>query len=80
MPPRLRDVLLDQLVCARADFLVLNIFSTFSQMMQTRIGLDHPEAGGWTRDLSPRQQAAMHVDVQYWRSYWKATGQRKERS
>ena len=65
----LLDVLLDQLVCARAEHLVLNIFSTFSQMMQTRIGLDHADVvGGWTRDLTTRQQVALHLDVQYWRA------------
>ena len=69
LPSGLLDVLLDQLVCARAEHLVLNIFSTFSQMMQTRIGLDHADVvGGWTRDLSTRQQAALHLDVRYWRA------------
>lgn len=66
LPAGLRDVLLDQLVCARAEHLVLNIFSTFSQMMQTRIGLDHPDVVGWTRDLSKRHQAKLKVDVEYW--------------
>ena len=69
LPSGLLDVLLDQLVCARAEHLVLNIFSTFSQMMQTRIGLDHADVvGGWTRDLTTRQQVALHLDVRYWRA------------
>jgi hypothetical protein len=37
-------------------------------MMLTRIGLDHPEVVGWTRELSPRLQAALGVDVDYWRT------------
>ena len=69
LPRGLRDTLLDQLVCARSSHLVLNVFSTFSQMMLTRIGLDHPdEAGGWTRSLDAEQQRALGIDVDYWRA------------
>lgn len=61
------SVLIDQLVCARAQHLVLNIFSTFSQMMLTRIGLDHPQTGGWARDLTQRTKRRLGLDVDYWR-------------
>ena len=63
-PPH--QVLLDQLVCAKASHLVLNKFSTFSQMMQGRIGLDHPSSVGWTRELTTAQLSKLKVDVQYW--------------
>ena len=66
-PQGLTNVLLDQMVCARADHLVLNIFSTFSQMMLTRMGLDHPGEVGWTRDLSAEQKRSLNVDVEYWK-------------
>jgi len=67
LPSGLRDVLLDQLICASAEHLVLNVFSTFSQTIQTRIGLDHPEVVGWTRDLNQRARARLHLSVTYWR-------------
>ena len=68
LPAALRDTLLDQMICARSDLLVLNIFSTFSQMMLTRIGLDHPERVGWARDFPISAQRALGIEVDYWRA------------
>ena len=36
LPPGMLAVLLDQLVCARSDALILNAFSTFSQVRRAR--------------------------------------------
>ena len=68
LPQGLHDVLLDQMVCSRADHIMLNIFSTFSQMMLTRIGLDHPNLVGWTRELGTYQQELTGVTVDFWKT------------
>ena len=68
LPKGLVSVLLDQMVCARSQHLLLNIWSTFSQMMLTRIGLDHPKTGGWARGLTDRTKRRLGLDVSYWRT------------
>jgi hypothetical protein len=68
LPPGLASVLLDQFVCARSQHLLLNVFSTFSQMMVTRIGLDHANIG-WIRSLDANASAALGgIDINYWTS------------
>ena len=52
---------------ARADQLLLNAFSTFSQLVMGRIGLSHPASLGWVRDLTKQQQEATGVRVAFWR-------------
>ena len=64
--PAVRDVLLDQLVCSRAGTLLLNAYSTFSQLVMGRIGLDAPAQVGWTRELSSAVQKRLGVRVRYW--------------
>ena len=64
-------VLLDQLTCARAQWLLLNAFSTYSQLIMGRVGMQHPDAIGWTRDLTAQQQRRTGVSVEFWRTqYW----------
>ena len=65
--PDLAATLLDQLVCARASHLVLNAFSTFSQLVMGRIGLEHAQTVGWARDLNEAQQRAVGVTVLFHR-------------
>lgn len=72
LPPTLAAILVDQLTCARASTLLLNAFSTFSQLVMGRIGLRHPLGHeryelGWVRDLTRRQQARLGVSVTFWR-------------
>lgn len=72
LPPTLAAILLDQLACAHASTLLLNAFSTFSQLVMGRIGLRHPLGHpsielGWVRDLTKRQQARLGVNVAFWR-------------
>ena len=62
-PPTLAAILVDQLTCARASTLLLNAFSTFSQLVMGRIGLRHPLGHeryelGWVRDLTAAAGAA----------------------
>lgn len=59
--------LLDQLVCSRARWLVLNVFSTFSQLTMGFIGLRASSAIGWVRDLSREAQLRAKVNVTFWR-------------
>ena len=47
--------------------LLLNAFSTFSQLVMGRIGLRHGQSLGWLRDLSKSQQQAHGVTVSFWR-------------
>lgn len=72
----IREVLLDQLVCARAESLLVNAFSTFSQLVMGRIGMSRPEVGiGWTRNLSAVQQKQLGVTVGFWLTdHWKRLG------
>tara|TARA_B100000795_G_scaffold269198_1_gene257914 strand:- start:475 stop:795 length:321 start_codon:yes stop_codon:yes gene_type:complete len=64
-------VLLDQLTCARAQSLLLNAFSTYSQLIMGRVGMQHPDAIGWTRDLTAQQQRRTGVSVEFWQTqYW----------
>ena len=67
LPPALAAILLDQLTCARAERLLLNAFSTFSQLVMGRIGLWHAESLGWVRDLNRRQQRQLGVNVAFWK-------------
>ena len=67
LPAPIASVLLDQLVCARASHLVLNAFSTFSQLVMGRIGLEHAQTVGWARDLNEAQQRAVGVTVLFHR-------------
>jgi hypothetical protein len=57
-------VLIDQRVCAASPLLLLNAFSTFSQMVMGRVGLGHP-AIGWARDLNALQQKRAGVRVEF---------------
>jgi hypothetical protein len=59
--------LLDQLVCSRAKVLMLNVFSTFSQLAMGYIGLRNAQTLGWVRDLTPPQQKMLGVKVNFWR-------------
>ncbi|MEC8818324.1 MAG: hypothetical protein VXX30_04495, partial [Planctomycetota bacterium] len=59
-------VLLDQLTCARASSLLLNAWSTFSQLVMGRVGMQRAELVGWTRDLSPADQRRLGVRVDFW--------------
>ena len=69
--PGIATVLLDQLTCARAQWLLLNAFSTYSQLIMGRVGMQHPDAIGWTRDLTAQQQRRTGVSVEFWRTqYW----------
>ncbi|KAL1511878.1 hypothetical protein AB1Y20_005160 [Prymnesium parvum] len=61
MPPGVRDVLLDQLVCSRAKWLLLNAYSTFSQLVMSRIGMSVPSRVGWTRELTKQSQQKLGV-------------------
>ena len=54
--------------CARSTKLVLNAFSTFSQMVMVHIGLREATSVGWTRDLTRAQQRALGVRLAFWRS------------
>ena len=53
-------VLLEQ-----APHMLLNAYSTFSQLIMGRIGLRRPAQLGWTRKLSPKQQAEVGVSVSF---------------
>lgn len=66
IPTPLASALIDQLVCSRASTLLLNGFSTFSQLVMGHIGLRHPELIGWTRDLSDAQQRQLKIRVLFW--------------
>eukprot|EP00966_Prymnesium_polylepis_P134905 3117849-Prymnesium_polylepis.1 len=67
LPPELLAVLLDQLVCAKARVLLLNVFSTFSQMVLSRVGLLHPHELGWVRDVTRTQQRQLGIEVRFLR-------------
>ena len=67
LPPALSAILVDQLTCARSKRLLLNAFSTFSQLVIGRMGLTHRDTLGWVRDLSRQQQQALGVSVAFWR-------------
>ena len=67
LPTALSAILVDQLACSRARVLLLNAFSTFSQLVMGRIGLSHPRSLGWVRDLSQQQQRQLGVTVSFWR-------------
>ncbi|KAL3905215.1 MAG: hypothetical protein SGPRY_010992, partial [Prymnesium sp.] len=56
MSTAVRDVLVDQLVCSRANMLLLNAYSTFSQLVMGRMGMEASSRVGWTRDLSASDQ------------------------
>lgn len=70
LPPgaarEIANAVLDQLVCASAKAFKLNAWSTFSQMVMGHIGLRHPKAIGWNRDMSEKQQRHAGVDVSFW--------------
>ena len=56
---------------ARAESLLLNAFSTYSQLIMGRIGLQHPDKLGWTRELNAAQQQQVGVRVEFWKTkYW----------
>ena len=64
-------MLFDQLTCARAQSLLLNAFSTYSQLIMGRVGMQHADAIGWTRDLTAQQQRRTGVSVEFWQTqYW----------
>ena len=68
IPDSIGNVLIDQMVCGRAKILLLNAFSTFSQMVIARVGLG---SLGWARDLSPTQQRQLGVTINFWQTdYW----------
>ena len=66
IPDAIAATILDQQVCSHARHFVLNIFSTFSQLVMGLIGLRHPRIG-YVRDLTPQQQRAAGVNVTFWR-------------
>ena len=66
MPDAIAATILDQQVCSHARHFVLNIFSTFSQLVMGLIGLRHPRIG-YVRDLTPQQQRTLGVNVTFWR-------------
>ena len=66
MPADLAATLLDQLVCARARTLLLNIYSTFSQLVMSHIGMRRGGLG-FVRDLDHTQQRVAGVRLTYWR-------------
>ena len=57
----LADVVLDQHVCARADYFLLNVFSTFSSLVAMRVGLRR--GLGYVRALSGERQSKIGVQV-----------------
>jgi hypothetical protein len=67
LPPALTAILVDQLTCSRAQVLLLNAYSTFSQLVMGRIGLTHADALGWVRDLTRKQQHRLDITVIFWR-------------
>ena len=71
LPPALAAILVDQLTCAHASRLLLNVYSTFSQLVMGRLGLRRRgvrgAALGWVRDLTKKQAAALGVTVAFWR-------------
>jgi hypothetical protein len=68
LPWELAAPIIDQLVCSRARYFVLNIFSTFSQAVMAHVGLADGARVGWVRDLTPQQQRHLGVDVVFWRN------------
>jgi hypothetical protein len=69
IPDAIAATILDQQVCSHERHFVLNIFSTFSQLVMGLIGgLRHPRIG-YVRDLTPdslsarRSLLALHVGV-----------------
>jgi len=58
--------LLDQLVCSQAKWLILNVFSTFSQLAMGFIGLKSGHQIGWVRDLKMEEQAVAGVNISFW--------------
>jgi hypothetical protein len=66
LPPGLSGPLLDQMLCSRAQRLLLNAWSTFSQITMGHIGLRNAMQVGWTTDLSLRDQEAVGAEVHYW--------------
>lgn len=69
LPWDLAAPLIDQLVCAHSRYFILNIFSTFSQIMMAHIGLANGKVIGWVRNLSRRQQRQLGIEVAYWRTH-----------
>jgi len=68
LPDGIANVLIDQLTCARAQSLLLNTWSTFSQLIMGRVGMQHANLVGWTRDLAPADQKRIGVTVAFWRT------------
>mmetsp|Transcript_23601 Transcript_23601/g.76284 ORF Transcript_23601/g.76284 Transcript_23601/m.76284 type:complete len:548 (+) Transcript_23601:80-1723(+) len=68
LPWELAAPLLDQLVCSRARYFVLNIFSTFSQAVMAHLGLANGASVGWVRHLTEQQQRQLGVEVAFWRN------------
>lgn len=64
VPPEIAHVLIDQRVCASAPLLLLNAWSTFSQMVIGRVGLAN-RAIGWARDLNLAQQTRAGVKISF---------------
>ena len=62
-PPALIGAVLDQLVCSHAQYLLVNGWSTFSQLVMGHIGLRYPRRIGWAQDLTPRDQNLVGVVV-----------------
>ena len=54
-------------ILSRAKVLLLNVYSTFSQLVMGRIGLSRPKTLGWVRDLTAQQQKDAGVSVSFWR-------------
>lgn len=69
VPRKLLEPLLDQLVCSKASWLVLNVFSTFSQLTMGFIGLRLGPEVGWTRDLTEEEQRLAKVNVTFWQRF-----------
>ena len=67
LPREVGRELVDQLVCAGAPTLLLNAFSTFSQLVLARIGMHHALRIGWVHELSLEQQGAVGVRLAYLR-------------
>ena len=67
IPATLTAALIDQLVCSRARYLLLNVFSTFSQLVMGFIGLRASHTVGWVRDLTDAQQRTLGVNVTFLR-------------
>ncbi len=66
IPAQLLYPLLDQLICSHASTMLLNVYSTFSQMAMGHSGLRYGAHLGWKRSLTRSDQDRLGVEVLYW--------------